>query len=103
MKYLQSSNGNEYTFKKFRRYCKEEGILLHLTIIYTLQQNAIAEQPNQIILEKVCSIFSQSSLLHEFWAKAINIAVSFINLSPSKAINFLTPCKIRHKYIANHC
>jgi hypothetical protein len=33
MRYLRSDNGGEYTFKEFERYCKERGILRHLTTI----------------------------------------------------------------------
>jgi transposase InsO family protein len=100
--YLRSDNGGEYTFKKFGRYCKEEGIMPHLTRVYIPQQNAIAEQVNQMVLEKVWSILSQSGLPHEFWAEVVNIAVYLVNLSPSSATNFLTPFEMRHKRMADY-
>jgi hypothetical protein len=47
LRYLRFNNGGEYTFKEFGRYCKEKGILSHLTIVYTPQQNVIAQWLNQ--------------------------------------------------------
>jgi transposase InsO family protein len=46
VRYLRSDNGGEYTSKEFGRYCKEKGILRHLTTVYTPQQNAIADRLN---------------------------------------------------------
>jgi transposase InsO family protein len=66
MRYLRFDNGGEYTFNKFGRYCKEEGITCHLITVYTPEQNAIIEQLNMTVLEKVRSMLSQSGLPHKF-------------------------------------
>jgi transposase InsO family protein len=51
--YLRSNNGSEYTSKNFERYCKDDGITRHLTTIYTLEQDVVAEQLNtRTMLEK---------------------------------------------------
>ena len=47
-------------------------------------------------------MLSQSGLSHEFWAEAVNTAIYLINLSPSKAINFLTPFEMRHKQVVDY-
>ena len=47
-------------------------------------------------------MLSQSGLPHEFWAEVVNTAVYLVNLSPSSAINFLTPFEMRHKRVADY-
>jgi hypothetical protein len=101
VRYLRSDNGNEHTSKEFERYCKD-GILRHLIIVCTPQQNTMAEPLNQTVLKKVKSMLSQSGLSHEFWAEVVNTAVYLINLPPSKAINFLTSFEMRHKRVADY-
>ena len=83
-------------------YCKEEGITSHLTTVYTPQQNAVPERLNRTVLEKVRSMLSQSGLPPEFWAEAVNTAVYLVNLSPSSAINFLTPFEMRHNRVVDY-
>jgi transposase InsO family protein len=53
VRYLRSDNGGEYTSKEFRRYCKEDRILRHLTTVYTPEPNAVVEWLNRTVLEKV--------------------------------------------------
>jgi transposase InsO family protein len=102
MRYLRYDNDGKYTSKEFRRYCKKKGITRHLTTVYTPEQNVVVEGLNRTVLEKVRSILNQFGLPHEFWAKAVNTAVYLVNLSPSSAIDFLTPFELRHKRMAHY-
>ncbi|KAG8489116.1 hypothetical protein CXB51_017164 [Gossypium anomalum] len=43
IKYLHTDNGLEFCSDKFNRLCKSEGIVRHLTVRHTPQQNGIAE------------------------------------------------------------
>ncbi|KAG8497073.1 hypothetical protein CXB51_008352 [Gossypium anomalum] len=52
MKYLRTDNGLEFCSDKFNRLCKLEGIVRHLTVRHTPQQNSIAERMNRTIMEK---------------------------------------------------
>ena len=88
--------------KEFRLYCEEQGIICHLTAVYTPQQNGVVERLNRILLECVWSMLSQSGLPHEFWAKAVNIATYLVKLSPSSAINSMTPFEKRYGRQANN-
>ncbi|KAG8498778.1 hypothetical protein CXB51_005209 [Gossypium anomalum] len=52
IKYLCTDNGLEFCFGEFNRLCKSEGIVRHLTVRHTPQQNGIAERMNRTIMEK---------------------------------------------------
>src|SRR5450759_2026640 len=99
---LRSDNGGEYTFDIFEAYYKEQGITRHLTIVYTPQQNGVAERLNRTLLERTRSMLSQSGLPHEFWAKVVNTAAYLVNLSPSSAINYVTSFEMRYKRPADY-
>ncbi|KAG8474407.1 hypothetical protein CXB51_033681 [Gossypium anomalum] len=46
-------NGLEFCPDKFNRLCKSEGIVRHLTVHHTPQQNGVAERMNRTIMEKI--------------------------------------------------
>ncbi|KAG8501671.1 hypothetical protein CXB51_003833 [Gossypium anomalum] len=46
-------NGLEFYTDKFNRLCKLEGIVRHLTVRHTPQQNGVAERMNRTIMEKI--------------------------------------------------
>ncbi|KAG8475483.1 hypothetical protein CXB51_032327 [Gossypium anomalum] len=52
IKYLRIDNGLEFFSDEFNRLCKSKGIVKHLTICHTPQQNSIVEQMNRTIIEK---------------------------------------------------
>ncbi|KAG8481664.1 hypothetical protein CXB51_026499 [Gossypium anomalum] len=53
IKYLRTDNGLEFCSDEFNRLCKSEGIVRHLTVRHTPQQNGVAERMNRTIMEKV--------------------------------------------------
>ncbi|XP_038895850.1 uncharacterized protein LOC120084019 [Benincasa hispida] len=44
VKYLRIDNGLEFLNHKFDKFCKSEGIMRHFTVMYTPQQNGLAER-----------------------------------------------------------
>ncbi|KAG8481971.1 hypothetical protein CXB51_026890 [Gossypium anomalum] len=52
IKYLRTDNGLEFCSDEFNRLCKSEGIMRHLTVRHTPQQNGVAERMNRTIIEK---------------------------------------------------
>ena len=46
VKVLRTDNGMEFCSNLFRNFCKSEGILRHLTVRHTPQQNGVAERMN---------------------------------------------------------
>ncbi|KAG8492340.1 hypothetical protein CXB51_009634 [Gossypium anomalum] len=86
IKYLRTDNGLELCSDEFNRLCKSEGIMRHLIVRHTLQQNSVAERVNRTIMEKVRCMLSNVNLPKSFWAEAASIACFLINQSPSLTI-----------------
>ncbi|KAG8503825.1 hypothetical protein CXB51_001964 [Gossypium anomalum] len=76
-------SGLEFCSNEFNRLCKSEGIMRHLIVRHTPQQNGVAEQMNRTIVEK--------PLLH-----------FLINRSPSIAIEKKTPQEVWSGNPANY-
>ncbi|KAG8496965.1 hypothetical protein CXB51_008193 [Gossypium anomalum] len=68
-KYLRTDNGLEFCSDEFNRLCKSEGIVRHLTVRHTSQQNGVAERMNRTIMEKVRCMLSNANLPKSFWAE----------------------------------
>ena len=91
VKRLRTDNGLEFCSDAFNSFCKKEGILRHLTVPGTPQQNGVAERMNRTIMEKVRCMLSNSKLSKSFWAEAAATSCFLINRSPSTAIDKKTP------------
>ncbi|KAG8477716.1 hypothetical protein CXB51_027660 [Gossypium anomalum] len=77
--------------------CKSEGIMRHLTVCHTPQQNGVAERMNRTIMEKVRYMLSNANLPKSFWAEAASTACFLINRSLSVAIEKKTPQEVEHQ------
>ncbi|KAG8478421.1 hypothetical protein CXB51_028187 [Gossypium anomalum] len=102
IKYLRTDNGLEFCSDKFNRLCKSEGIVRHLTVRHTPQQNGVAERMNRTIMEKVRCMLSNANLPKSFWAEAASTACFLINRSPSVAIEKKTPQEVWSGNPANY-
>ncbi|KAG8473470.1 hypothetical protein CXB51_035763 [Gossypium anomalum] len=102
IKYLRTDNGLEFCSDEFNRLCKSEGIMRHLTVRHTPQQNSVAERINRTIMEKVRSMFSDANLPKSFWAEVASTVCFLINRSPSVAIEKKTPQEVWSGNPANY-
>ncbi|KAG8491046.1 hypothetical protein CXB51_014200 [Gossypium anomalum] len=102
IKYLHTDNGLEFCSDEFNRLCKLEGIVRHLTVCHTPQQNRVAERMNRKIMEKVRCMFSNANLPKSFWAEAASTAYFLINRSPSVTIEKKTPQEVWSGNPANY-
>nr|GEU76321.1 retrovirus-related Pol polyprotein from transposon TNT 1-94 [Tanacetum cinerariifolium] len=84
-------NGKEYKNDLFKKFCEDEGIVMHFTDRHTSQQNGLAERMNQTLLEKVWCMLSNAGLGKEFWAEAVTYTCHLINRLPSTAIDGKIP------------
>ncbi|KAG8474964.1 hypothetical protein CXB51_031687 [Gossypium anomalum] len=94
IKYLCTDNGLEFYSDEFNRLCKSEGIMRHLTVRHTPQQNGIAKWKNRMIMEKVRCMLSNANLPKSFWVEAASTTCFLINQSPSVAIEKKTPQEV---------
>ncbi|KAG8488863.1 hypothetical protein CXB51_016741 [Gossypium anomalum] len=102
IKYLRTDNGLEFCSDEFNRLCKSEGIVRHLTVRHTPQQNGVAERMNRTIMEKVRCMLSNANLPKSFWAEAASTACFLINRSPSVATEKKSPQEVWSGNPANY-
>ncbi|KAL0298186.1 UNVERIFIED_CONTAM: Copia protein [Sesamum angustifolium] len=95
LKVLRTDREREYLSEQFKRICEDKGIIRHLTIPYTLQQNRVAERRNRTLLEMARSMIAQANLPISFWGDAILTAAFILNRVPSKSIPS-TPYEVWH-------
>ena len=96
VKKLRTDNGLEFYNQQFGSYCANEGIMRHMTVNFTPQQNGLVERMNSTLLEKVRCMFIQFRLPKSLWAE-VPMAVNYlVNLSPSSALDFKTPFEMWH-------
>ena len=74
-------------FNQFKEFYEEKGILRHLTIPHTLQQNGVAERRNITLLDMTRSMMAQANLPISFWEDACdtpNPGVPLTTRQPAK-------------------
>ncbi|XP_073121767.1 uncharacterized protein [Henckelia pumila] len=86
LKILRSDRGGEYLDTEFKNHLIEKGIISHLTVPKTPQQNGVAERRNRTFLDMVRSMMSYASLPTSFWGYALQTTVYILNVVPSKSI-----------------
>ena len=75
IKAIRSDCGGEYLLGNFKDYLTQNGIVSHLTVPETPQQNGVAERRNRTLLEMVRFMMSYSTLSISFWGYALNTAI----------------------------
>ncbi|KAK4411877.1 hypothetical protein Sango_0260700 [Sesamum angolense] len=86
LKVLKTDKGREYLSEQFKRICEDKGIIRHLTIPYSPQQNGAGERRNRTLLEMARSMMVQANLLISFWGDTILTTAYILNRVPSKSI-----------------
>ncbi|KAL0333149.1 UNVERIFIED_CONTAM: Retrovirus-related Pol polyprotein from transposon TNT 1-94 [Sesamum calycinum] len=95
LKVLRTDRRREYLSEQFKRIFEDKGIIRHLTIPYTSQQNGVAERRNQTLLKIARSMMAQANLSISFWRDAILTAAYILNRVPSKSVPS-TPYELWH-------
>lgn len=79
---IRCDNGGEYTSQQLKDWCKNKGIKLDYTVVYTPQQNGKAERFNRTLMEKVRAMLYQSNVEKKLWGEAVCSATYLINRIP---------------------
>ena len=82
VQYLRSDQGNEYTNRNFREYCKRTGVIQQFTAPYTPQQDGISEDSNGH--DKV--FLTEEGLPKRLWVELASMAVFLKNRIPRNAL-----------------
>lgn len=91
IKAIRTDNGTEYCNKAFDQFCRSSGILHQKSVVYTPQQNGVAERMNRTLVERARCMLADASLNKSYWAEAINMAAFLANRSINSATNGKIP------------
>ena len=91
IKIIHSDQGGEYRLGDFMNCCRSHGIVQLFIVAHTPQQNGVAEQKNNTLVECARSMLQGKGLSNGFWVEAINTNVYLKNKSPTKCLGFKTP------------
>ena len=82
---LWTDNGDEYISSEFKEYLESKGICHELTVLYSPQQNEVAERINWALMESARSMIAHAGLSNCYWAEAVATAAYVKNQIPSTA------------------
>ena len=71
LKTFRTDSGCEYLSDQFKEFCEEKGILRHLTIPHTSEQNGVVERRNRTLLDMTRSMMAQANLPISFLGDAL--------------------------------
>ncbi len=91
---LRTDNGTEYVNQEFRKYLVSRQITHEMSVLYTPQQNGIAERVNRTLLEKARAMLAHADLPKNYWAEAIKTAAYLKNRTPTRSLDGRTPYEV---------
>jgi hypothetical protein len=91
VKALCTDGGGEYTRKVAQRYLASKGIKHEMTTAHTPQHNSVTEHMNWTLLDKVCSMLSDTNLPQSYWFDALKYAVAIHNMTLMRTLDNMTP------------
>lgn len=91
VKILQSDNDGVFTSHAFIQYLKSQGTIPRYTVHDTPEQNGVAENVHQHIMNSVRVNLHTAKLPNRLWWHAAQYAVYILNRTPKSAINLHTP------------
>jgi hypothetical protein len=86
IKVLRTSRVGEYTSGILNDFYRKHGIIHQYTMLYTLQQNGVAERRNRTLMDMVRSMMAYSDIPLSFWGEALHTVVYLLNHSLSKVV-----------------
>ena len=81
-KIFRSDQGLEYHNSQVRNYLEKEGIKIQYSVVYSPQQNGVAERKNRTLIEAARSMLIGSGLQKKLWAEAVYTANYIFNRIP---------------------
>jgi transposase InsO family protein len=98
---IQIDCGKEFVNEKLENWCKEHGIVIHLTAPYSPSQNGIAEHMNRTLVELSHAMINSNHLPKFLWEYAVLHAAYIQNRSNTKHLPNGTPYKEWHNIKPN--
>ena len=84
---VHSDLGRELKNARFQSFCKEHGIMIHMTAAFTPMQNGTVERSNQTIGDAVRAMLTGGGMEAKHWAEAACSFVQTRNTTPRKCFS----------------
>lgn len=94
LKRIRTDNGLEFCSKNWMDFCNSEGIRHEKTMIYTPQQNGVAERLNRTLLDLVRAGIQENNLPKNSWAELTAIAAYIRNRTTNTHNKKKTPYEL---------
>ena len=91
IKNIRSDRGKEFVNQRFDGFLEKFGIRHQLSVAYCPQGNGVAERANYTVVSMARTMLNESDLSIRYWGEAANTAVYLKNISPTKALEGMTP------------
>jgi hypothetical protein len=101
VKRLQSDNDAVFTSEEFRSYLKVQGTIPRYTVHDTPEQNGVAENVHQHIMNSICVNILSANLPKRLWWYAALYYMYIHNRTPKTALKMQTPYFKRYGVNAN--
>src|SRR3984957_2934310 len=99
IKMIRLDGGTKYGGDKLIQFLKDHGIRLEPTVLYTPEQNGVAERSNCTIFEKLRCILFDSKAPKDLWPEFLRGIIHIINQIATAALDSKTPYKALAKDI----
>nr|GEV49254.1 retrotransposon protein, putative, unclassified [Tanacetum cinerariifolium] len=74
VKVIRCDNRTEFKNREMNQFCEMKGILRHISVARTPQQNGVTERRNRTLIEAARTILADFKLPTTFWAEAVDTA-----------------------------
>ncbi|GKF02289.1 ribonuclease H-like domain-containing protein, partial [Tanacetum coccineum] len=74
VKVIRCDNGTEFKNRVMNQFCEMKRIKREFSVVWTPQQNGVAERKNRTLVEAARTMLADLKLLTIFWTEAVNIA-----------------------------
>jgi transposase InsO family protein len=86
---IRSDNGTEFVNRMVEKFCKRNRIAHQTTVLYTPEQNGMAEQALATIFDMVRCMLHFAKLDVRYWGEAFLYAIYIRNMSPTPSLSSL--------------
>ncbi|SPO25882.1 uncharacterized protein UTRI_03247 [Ustilago trichophora] len=96
IKRLHTDNGTEYVNEAFLEFLRTHGIKAERSVVYSPQQNGLAERANRTLGDMVRSMLAHAQLPNSLWGDAMRYAAWIKDRTPTRALKDKTPYEAFH-------
>lgn len=93
---LRTDNGLEFVNREIRELTNSFGVRHEKTVLYSPEQNGMAEKENRTIVKAARTLLHAGKLSTKLWTEAVNTAVYVLNKTEPSNVKETTPYELWH-------